>query len=271
MTGGLVPMAMTLSRPLIAQRLAEIARIERADAVAHTGRGIDGSSRLDQLLAAIAPGLRIVTPAAEWALAGADLEAFASRHGLASDDATRVDANLWGRSLPYQGGAAPTSLVAKATDACPAEPAFVDITFTKGVPTALNGVALPLIELVSSLGTLASRHGVGHVSAAGLLCDAPAAVLLHAAHRDLTDAASTADLQRFLALATEAYVGVIEGGRWFSPLREALDACFAAAQSRVNGHVRLRLLKGDYSTIATELSRPDVLSRLPLVPSYAQH
>jgi argininosuccinate synthase len=135
-----------------------------------------------------------------------------------------------------------------------AEPALVDIRFTAGVPTALNGVALPLLELVSSLGTLATIHGVAPRSAGPLACDAPAAVLLHHAHHDLTVAASPDDLEHFSQAARPSYVHAVETGAWFSPLREALDAYFTAAQSRVTGQVRLRLHKGEHATIATDVS-----------------
>ena len=156
---------------------------------------------------------------------------------------------------------------------CPAEPAFVDIAFVRGVPTALNGVVLPLTELVASLGMLAAAHGVGHIRNQRLLCAAPAAVLLHTAHYELTRAATSPEVEAFTAAARLAYVDLIEGARWFSPLREALDAYFGVVQARVNGHVRLRLFKGDYSTITSELMQApaDTTAALRLVPLSAQH
>jgi argininosuccinate synthase len=148
----------------------------------------------------------------------------------------------------------------------------VDITFARGVPTALNRVAMPLIELVGSLGTLAVTHGVGHARAESLLCDAPAAVLLHAAHRELTRAASAADVQQFSEAATSAYVEIIEGARWFSPLRQALDAYVDAVQGAVNGHVQLRLFRGTYATIATELAEAGApRTALRVISSSTQH
>jgi argininosuccinate synthase len=265
-------MALALSRPLIAQKLVEIAGIERADAVAHTGHATGGASRLDRLIAAIAPTLAVMTPAREWAYGDADLLAFARAHGIgATDDSSKIESNFWGRSV--RGPVVTQSALApRPPDQCPAEPAFVDIAFARGVPATLNGVPLPLPELVASLGTLAAAHGVGHTRADGLVCDAPAAVLLHAAHRELTRVASPAELEQFSVGATAAYVDLVEGSRWFSPLREALDAYFSSAQARVNGHVRLRLLKGEHATINSELSRPAAEpSVLRLVPSSTQH
>jgi argininosuccinate synthase len=253
---GGVPMALALSRPLIAQKLVEIAGIERADAVAHTGGSSGEASPLDRLLVSIAPGLRVLTPAQD-SLTSSALDAFARRFGLrsASDDPARVESNLWGRSGRGARSDAPVPFHAASQVSEPTEPALMDITFAHGIPTALNGVVLPLTELVVTLGMLASTHGVGRSETAGLMCEAPAAVLLHAAHRELTRAA-VPDAGPFSQAATAAYVDAIEQARWFSPLREALDAYFLALQSRVNGHVRLRLSRDNHSIITTKLAQP---------------
>ncbi|MEQ1728058.1 MAG: argininosuccinate synthase domain-containing protein [Vicinamibacterales bacterium] len=270
---GCVPMALALSRPLIAETLVEIAGIERADAVAHTGHASGGTSRLDVLLGAIAPALPVLTPAREWALSADVLAAFSRSHGLGAlmDEVTRVEANFWGRSLRQHDvdtGPAPLA----APDSYPVEPAFVDIAFSSGMPTALNGVQLPLIELVASLATLTAAHGVGRSGLGNLWCEAPAAVLLHAAHRELTHAAGGDALRAFSEEATACYVRLVEDARWFSPLREGLDAYFSSVQSRVNGHVWLRVFRGEHSTITTELSEPAAQpAPVRLVLSSAQH
>jgi argininosuccinate synthase len=255
--GGL-PMARALSRPVIARRVADLADIERADAVAHTSRTSGGSSTLDRLLRQLRPALPVLAPVREWTLSDDDLGAFARRHGLdpGGDPGSRVDTNFWGRTvLPDEGAFGP--LPARAAH-CADEPAIVDIAFTEGVPRALNGIALPVLELASSLGTLAAIHGVGYRSGASMACEAPAAVLLHQAHRDLTRAASSTELQAFSREARRAYVRAVETGNWFSPLREALDAYFAAAQSHVAGEVRLRLHNAEHVTISTHVSRGPV-------------
>ena len=272
---GRVPMALALSRPVIAEKLVELAGFERADAVAHTGEAPSRSSPLDRLLATLAPKIRVLTPSREWGLTAADVLAFAVRHGFGSlsDKAARVDSNFWGRSLrTVLGAAAPSTFVPRAPEACPAEPALVDVTFTRGAPTALNGVSMPLIELVGSLGTLAATHGVGHMSNERLLCDAPAAVLLHAAHRDLTRLASTAEVEEFSTAARSEYIGLVEEAGWFSPLRTALDAYFTAAQEPVNGHVRLRLFKGEHAIVSAEPSTPPSGAQpLRIVSSNTKH
>jgi len=271
---GRVPMALALSRPLIAQTLVEIAGIERAHAVAHTGHASGSTSRLDLLLGVLAPALPVLTPVREWALSAEALAAFARAHGLGilPDDVTRVEANVWGRSVRWHDGEMKPGRLAAEPERYPVEPAFVDVAFAGGVPTALNGVPLPLLELVASLGTLTAAHGVGCGGAGNLWCDAAAAVLLHAAHRELTRAASGDELRAFSDNATARYVRLVEEARWFSPLREGLDAYFSSVQSRVNGHVRLRVFRGEHSTITTALSAP-LTQPAParVVPSLAQY
>jgi argininosuccinate synthase len=273
---GHVPMALALSRPLIARKVIEIAGIERADAVAHTGHATAGTSQLDRLLADLAPALQVLTPAREWSLGEPDLLLFARSHGfgLADDDAPRIEANFWGRSLRHRRGSPlPPSFASTSPETLPGEPALVDISFVRGVPMALNGVSLPLTELVSSLGTLAAAHGVGTAQTGTLVCQAPAAVLLHAAHRGLTRAVTPPDMQEFSDTASAAYVNVVESSRWFSTFRAALDGYFSVAQALVNGHVQLRLHKGEYETINCEVTPPPAEGAAPvrLVPSSAKH
>lgn len=271
---GGVPMAAALSRPLIAKTLVQVAGIERADAVAHTGRVVDGLSRLDVLLASLAPALAVRRPAREWTLSVAQLAAFSRTHGIGfpGDTTARVESNFWGRVLrPIPGETGTVNFTARSLEECPDEPALVDLSFTRGVPSALNGVGLPLHEMVASLTTLASIHGVGPVSTATQAYDVAAALLLHAGHAALTDAATGPDLARVASTASAAYVECVERAGWFSPLRDALDAFFDSAQSRVNGHVQLRLHKGTYATTTTALSAAAPAVPVRLVTSPRPH
>ena len=112
----------------------------------------------------------------------------------------------------------------------PAEPAFVDIAFVRGVPTALNGVVLPLTELVASLGMLAATHGVGHIVDERLVCAAPAAVLLHAAHGELTRAATSPEVEPFSAAARLRM--------WISSRERAGSLRFARGSTRISAPCR---------------------------------
>ncbi len=260
------PMTSSLSRPLVARKLVEIAEIEHAGAVAHGGR--NKRAALDVLLKAIRPKLRILAPAREWTMSRADVLEYARRYGLlvsGEEGPCRSDANLWGRSIECpaleDAWTEPPddvfTLTRPARD-CPEEPAYVEIAYERGVPASINGVALPLPELIASAGTIASVHGVGRidvvehrVGAATLreVAEAPAAVLLHAGHRELRRASASRDFERFARTVSAAYADIIYGGQWFSPLRVALDGFVDAAQERITGVVRLKLFKGAYSIV----------------------
>jgi argininosuccinate synthase len=229
-------------------------------------------SVLDRLFADRAPAVRVLTPLREWALTPGDLESFALAHGLGTgDDGDDVDVNLWGRSW-RPAAAHPVSTERLRAARVPAgAPASVAITFASGVPVLLNGVSLPLAELLTSLETLAVLHGVGHTSTSTLACDAPAAVVLHAAHRALAQAVYGPDLAGFAAGATAAWTQLVESGRWFSPLRGALDAFFAQAQQAMHGCVRLQLSQGTFTTLSTEPAPAPAIVPVSAAPSLAQH
>jgi argininosuccinate synthase len=246
---GLV-LARALARPLIARKLVEIAAIERAGAVAHGAVAADGGpAPLDRLIADVDPAARIIATRREWTADRQGQLAFAAAHGIAagpsSDRHSRVETTLWGRWIETNGAPADANFtLTRAAADCPAEAATVEILFERGVPRAINGVAMPLVELIASLGTIAGAHGVGRMQSAGAVCEAPAAVLLHDAHRQLEARVLPEDLRRFAQIASREYVDLIRGGGWFTPLREALDAFFEQIQGRANGTVRLQLFKG---------------------------
>jgi argininosuccinate synthase len=119
---------------------------------------------------------------------------------------------------------------------------------------ALNGVAMPLVELIGSLGTIAGAHGVGRIDMvenrllgvkSRVAYEAPAAIPLHAAHEELQALVTTRDLDRFARTVSAQYADLVYNGLWFTPLREALDAFVDRVQDRVTGAVRLKLFKGD--------------------------
>ena len=161
----------------------------------------------------------------------------------AVDSPYRVEANLWGRSIECSAleDEPPEEIytLTKPARECPDEPAYVEIAFDRGVPAAINGVAMPMLELIASLGTIASAHGVGRidvvehrVGSARLreVGEAPAAVLLHAAHKELRKISAPRELERFSRTVSAEYADIIYGGLWFSPLRAALDAFVEVVQ-----------------------------------------
>jgi argininosuccinate synthase len=130
----------------------------------------------------------------------------------------------------------------------------VEIDFVLGVPTAVNGVAMSLTELIGSLETIAGAHGVGRIDMVenrlvGIksreIYEAPAAVVLHAAHSELEGFVIPKDLQRLKRGLAVNYADLVYNGLWFTPMRDALDAFVGKVQERVTGTVRLKLFKGD--------------------------
>ena len=259
------PLATALGRPLIARKLVEIAAMEGATAIAHgcTGKGND-QVRLDVSARAMQPDIEVIAPAREWGMTRPEEIEYARERGIpvpaTVDSPYSTDANLWGRSIecgvledPWAEPPDDIYTLTKSPGACPDLPAYVEIEFEAGVPVAVNGVAMPLVELVGSLETIAGAHGVGRVDMVenrlvGIksreIYEAPAALVLHAAHRELEGFVIARDLERLKRDLGRTYADLVYNGLWFSPTREAIDAFVAKVQTRVTGTVRLKLFKG---------------------------
>jgi argininosuccinate synthase len=173
----------------------------------------------------------------------------------------KADANLWGRVVECRSAGdawtEPTeelySLTRGPQDS-PDEPAYVEIEFNAGVPVRANGIEMPLLELIESFDTIAGAHGVGRVDTIATrltgtrsraIVEAPAATILHTAHRELRALIVPRDLDRLSTDLGRRYADLVDHGHWFSWTRQAIDAFAATIQPRVTGVVRLRLFKGD--------------------------
>jgi len=246
------PLAPALAEPLVAKKLVEIAAIEQAGAVAHGGMAC-ASERLEACLRALNPDLRILAPGREGGIArGRDLPA----------GQCPIGSNLWGRSIEAEAVTdtwtpLPEDIftTTKRADDAPDTPAYVEISFDRGVPVAINGIAMSLTELVESLSIIAGQHGIGRIDAiedgpqgkVRRIYEAPAAVVLHAAHRALETLSLPGELTQLARELGGRYVELVRDGRWFTPTREALDAFFGAMQANVSGMVRVKLFKGQQS------------------------
>lgn len=239
-----------LPLPLIARRLADVARMESADAVAHAGEpGAPGETIVHDILTALVAPLPVLAPARDGHLEAPEVMARARSLGVhfPPADALRLEASLWGRRVQAPAGhSVPEDLftLTRAAGACPEHPAIVGIEFTAGVPLRANGVEMPMLELFESLETIAGAHGVGRRTEGAATIEAPAARVLEVAHRALASAVLGDDLAQLRAQLASVYADVIRDGRWFSDVREAIDAFSAIVQPRVTGTVRLELLKG---------------------------
>jgi argininosuccinate synthase len=251
--GGRYPMTASLARPLIASKLVEIARIEHAGTIAHGARGRGNDLLpLDLSVRALDSTIRLIAPAR-------------GRQVAAGTSAYSVDANLWGRSIeygaledPWKEPPADIYTLTKDAAAAPATAAYVEVSFDKGVPSAINGVSMSFTEVIESLSTIAGSHGVGRIDTiekrrAGIMSreisEAPAAVVLHAAHRELETFVLERDLERLKRELSLKYADLVYNGLWFTPMRDALDAFNRKVQEQVTGTIRLKMFKGSCEVV----------------------
>ena len=256
--GGRYPMTSSLARPLIASKLVEIAGIEHASAVAHgaKGRGND-LLPLDLSLRALDPAIRIFTPGRSMTNDGAP-------------NPYRVDANLWGRSVeygvlddPWREAPEDVYTLTKPAARTPPTAAYVEISFEQGVPVAINGVTMSFTEVIESLTTIAGSHGVGRMDTiekrqaeviSREISEAPAAVVLHQAHRELETFVLARDLERLKRELSLKYADLVYNGLWFTPMREALDAFTRKVQELVTGTIRVKLFTGNCEVVGRRAS-----------------
>jgi argininosuccinate synthase len=262
---GVYPLATALGRPLIAKLLVDVARQEGATAVAHgsTGKGND-QVRFDVSVTALAPDLKIIAPVREWGMRRDEEIEYARLHNIpvpvTRESPYSIDQNLWGRSIeagiledewaePPEEVFAWTRNPAEAPD----EPVYLNIDFERGVPVAINGHPMNGVALIEYLNELGGLHGVGRIDhienrLVGIksreIYEAPAAVILHRAHRDLEDLTLTKDAARFKELVAREYADLIYNGLWFSAFHRDLAAYVASSQRYVTGTVRVKLHKG---------------------------
>ncbi|MGE5584585.1 MAG: argininosuccinate synthase [Bacillota bacterium] len=267
---GKYPLSAALSRPLIAKILVDIARAEGADAVAHgcTGKGND-QVRFDVSIAALAPDIRVIAPVREWPMSREDEIAYAKERGIPVPVTVAspysIDENLWGRSIecgaledPWQEPPEDAFAWTSGPAGCPDSPTYVEVGFERGVPVALDGARVDPVEMVTRLNMLCGANGVGRIDQVenrlvGIksreVYEAPAAVALIAAHRDLESLTLPRETYHMKQSIDQKYAELAYFGLWFSPLREALDAFIDKTQETVTGVVRLRLFKGSITVV----------------------
>jgi len=262
---GVYPLATALARPLIAQLLVEVAQREGADAVAHgcTGKGND-QVRFDVAVHALDPGLEVVAPMRVGMGLSRDQSIdYANARGIeipiTKASPYSIDVNLWGRSC--ETGILEDPWVTPPADAyawtvAPGDaPSGVEVTigFEGGLPVSLDGATLGSVEIVEQLNELGGAHGVGRIDhvedrLVGIksreIYEAPAAVILHTAHRALEGLVLSKEQLRFNRLVADELAQIIYDGLWFSALSRDLRAYAMSSQRVVSGDVRVRLDHG---------------------------
>ncbi|MBN1824073.1 MAG: argininosuccinate synthase [Endomicrobiales bacterium] len=257
----------SLARPVIAKKIVDIAKKEKADAVCHgaTGKGND-QVRFELTFKALMPEVKIIAPWREWAIRSReDAIDYARRHGIPVPVTKKKpyssDANLW--HISYEGGILEDPeneydesmfKLTVSPQKAPARPEYVSIGFRRGVPVSVNGKRLSPVALINTLNKIAGRNGVGRsdiienrlvgIKSRGVY-EAPAATVLYAAHRELETLALDRETMHFKDMITPKYSEMVYFGQWFTPLREALDAFVDSTQGSVTGSVKLKLFKGN--------------------------
>jgi argininosuccinate synthase len=262
---GRYPMHTSLGRPLLAQRLCEVAEEMGAHAIAHgcTGKGND-QVRFELAAQALAPQLEVIAPLREWELHTREDEiAYAQERGIpvpvTREKPYSIDENLWGCAI--ECGAMEDVWQAPPEDAwrLTADPARatgadeVTVSFVRGIPTALDGVEMAPVALVDALNRRAGSKGIGRIDmvenrVVGLksreVYEGPGAVVLHMAHRELERLVLDRATLHYKMRVGQDFANLVYDGLWFSPLREALSAFVAETEQTVTGDVRLLLSAG---------------------------
>jgi argininosuccinate synthase len=264
--GGGYPLFTALGRPLIAKLAVEQARASGCDTIAHgcTGKGND-QVRIEATIATLAPELKVIAPVRSWRMGREQEIAYAREHGIPVKGGTEtapysIDDNLWGRSSEGRWiedlEHAPEDDVFQLVtppERAPDEAEVVTLEFERGVPVALNGERLELVELLERTAEIGARHGVGIVDhiedrIVGLkvrdIYEVPAAAIVLPAHQELERLVCTIHQNQFKPQLDHQWAYLVYAGLWWEPLRGDLDAYMERVNERVSGTIGVKLYKG---------------------------
>ena len=268
------PLFTALGRPLIAKLAVDYARKTGCDTIAHgcTGKGND-QVRIEATIATLAPELKVIAPVRSWQMGRDEELAYANKHGIPVKGGSEstpysIDDNLWGRSsegkwiedLMHAPDDDVFQLVTRP-ELAPDEPQTVQITFEAGVPVAIDGERLGLVELLDRAAELGMRHGVGIVDhiedrVVGLkvrdIYEVPAAALILKAHKELERLVGTIHQNQFKPDLDRKWAYLVYAGLWYEPLREDIEAYVRHVNARVTGTIGLKLYKGGVRVVTRE-------------------
>lgn len=260
----------SFARPLIAQKIVEIAKKEGADAICHgcTGKGND-QVRFELSIKAFAPDMAIIAPWRIWDIKSRDEEIdYAEAHDIPlkinRETNYSKDKNLWHLShegLDLEDPAIEPQYnkpgfleLGVSPEMAPDKPTYVTISFEKGVPTAIDGKKLGAVETIEYLNKLGGENGIGladlvenrlvGMKSRGVY-ETPGGTILYKAHKVLETITLDKDTQHYKYLIAEQFADLVYNGKWFTPLREALSAFVTSTQQTVTGEVKLKLYKGN--------------------------
>ena len=261
----------SMARPAIAKRLVEIARKEGASAICHgaTGKGND-QIRFELGIKALAPDIKIIAPwrmTDVWTMQSREDEIeYCKQHGIdlpfSADSSYSRDRNLWhisheGLELedPSQEPNYEHLLVLGVTpEKAPDEGEYVTMTFEKGVPTSVNGQKMKVSDIIRKLNELGGKHGIGIVDivenrVVGMksrgVYETPGGTILMEAHQQLEELVLDRATMETKKTMADKLAQIVYEGKWFTPLREAVQAFVESTQEYVTGEVKFKLYKGN--------------------------
>ena len=260
----------SFARPLIGKKLAEIALQEKADAICHgcTGKGND-QVRFELAIKAFAPDMKIIAPWRIWNIKSREEEIdYAEAHNIplkiSRETNYSKDKNLWHLSHEGLDLEDPSNMpqyekegfleMSVSPIQAPDKPTFITIGFEKGVPVTLDGKKLNGVEMVTALNKVGGENGIGladivenrlvGMKSRGLY-ETPGGTILYKAHQALETITLDRDTAHYKKLISEQYAELVYFGKWFTPLREGLQAFVDKVEENVTGEVKLMLYKGN--------------------------
>lgn len=266
----------SMARPVIAKRLVEVARKEGAVAICHgaTGKGND-QIRFELGIKALAPDIKIIAPwrCDTWQLDSREAEIeYCKQHGIdlpfSADSSYSRDRNLWHIShegLELENPANEPNydhllVLGVSPEKAPEEGEYISMTFKKGIPVSLNGEEMKVSEIITKLNELGGKHGIGIVDivenrVVGMksrgVYETPGGTILMEAHQQLEELILDRDTYAIKKEIANKYASIIYEGKWFTPLREALQAFIETTQQYVTGEVKFKLYKGNITKAGT--------------------
>ena len=260
----------SMARPGIAKRLVEIARKEGATAICHgaTGKGND-QIRFELGIKALAPDLKIIAAWRQdnWTMQSREEEIeYCKAHGIdlpfSADQSYSRDRNLWHIShegLELEDPANEPNfdhllVLGVSPEKAPDECEYVTMTFEKGVPTSVNGEKMKVSDIIRKLNELGGKHGIGIVDivenrVVGMksrgVYETPGGTILMEAHAQLEQLVldrATMEVKKDMG---NKFAQIVYEGKWFTPLREAIQAFVKSTQTYVTGEVKFKLYKGN--------------------------
>ncbi len=266
----------SMARPLIAKRLVEIARIEGASAICHgaTGKGND-QVRFELGIKALAPDLKIIAAWRDdkWTMDSRESEIeYCKAHGInlpfSADNSYSRDRNLWhisheGLELEDPANAPDYShllVLGTTPENAPEEGETITMTFEQGIPKSINGKEMKVSDIIRTLNTLGGKHGIGIIDIVENLVvgmksrgvyETPGGTILMEAHQQLEELILDRDTYTAKKDMGNKFADIVYEGKWFTPLREAVQAFIESTQKYVTGEVKFKLYKGNIIKMGT--------------------